>query len=155
VDYGVYLVGRMVAERANEEFGVPDFNLDSDRGYAWRCWDWDRHKGGPLKPSPADPPERREWECVPKFDATAQSDFHYLQPCTPPHLFHAEHDNPRQLQANNVDPLETQWYDQTTELRLHYLSRAVVADPPPDGPDPCQATKPPHHFGEPDWSAVG
>ena len=24
------------------EAGVPDFNLDSDRGYAWHCWDWDR-----------------------------------------------------------------------------------------------------------------
>ena len=47
VDYGVYLVGRMVAERGNDEFGVPDFNLDSDRGYAWKCWDWDRHNAGP------------------------------------------------------------------------------------------------------------
>ena len=155
VDYGIYLVGRMVAETANEEFGVPDFNLDSDRGYAWKCWDWDRHNGGPLTPSPADPPERRAFECVPKFDATAQSDFHYLQPCTPPHLFHAEHDNPRQLKPNSTEPLECQWYNQTKDLRLHYLSRAVVADPPPDGPDPCKPTKPPDHFGEPDWRAVG
>jgi hypothetical protein len=28
--------------RSAKEFGVPDFNLDSDRGYAWHCWDWDR-----------------------------------------------------------------------------------------------------------------
>jgi hypothetical protein len=66
VDYGLYLVGRMVAERHNDEFGVPDFNLDSDRGYAY-------------------PPV----------------DFHYRQACTPPHFFHAAHDNPRHLQSND------------------------------------------------------
>ena len=38
----MYLIGRMAAERGPGEFGVPDFNLDSDRGYAWHCWDWDR-----------------------------------------------------------------------------------------------------------------
>ena len=50
VDYGLYLVGRM-AERGGPapSSAVPDFNLDSDRGYAWRTWDWDRGTE-PLRP---------------------------------------------------------------------------------------------------------
>jgi len=152
VDYGVYLIGRMVAERANDEFGVPDFNLDSDRGYGWKCWDWDRHSAGPPTPSPADPPVRGAWECVPDFIASAQSDFHYLQPCTSPHFFHADRDNPRQLQPGGA-PQETQWYNPKLDLRVRYLSRAVQQDPPSDGPDPCSAAPPPPPPPGLDWSS--
>ena len=148
VDYGVYLVGRMVAERGNDEFGVPDFNLDSDRGYAWKCWDWDRHNAGPTPDCP-----RGQWECVPDFDPTPQSDFHFLQPCTPPHLFHADHDNPCQFQNGN--PKETQWYNPKNDLRVHYLSRAVQQDPPADGPDPCASTPPDGGHVGPDWGSLG
>ena len=63
VDYGVYLIGRMAAEHTNAEFGVPDFNLDSDRGYGWKCWDWDRHAPGSFTPGPGDP---GEWVCFPR-----------------------------------------------------------------------------------------
>jgi hypothetical protein len=150
VDYGVYLVGRMAAERANPEFGVPDFNLDSDRGYAWKCWDWDRHNRGPLTPSSADPPERGAWECVPDFIASPQSDFHYLQPCTPPHWFHADRDNPRQQPGGVTN--ESQWYDPTKPLRIHYLSRAVQVDPPADQPDPCKDDGGGGGPSGPDWS---
>jgi hypothetical protein len=122
VDYGVYLIGRMIAERGNVEFGVPDFNLDSDRGYAWRCWDFDRHNAG----------TQNEWMCWRDFTPTPQSDFHYLQPCTPPHFFHADTDNPHQK-----PPPDSQWYDSMQSLRVHYLSGAPLTDPPPDGPDPC------------------
>ena len=66
VDYGVYLVGRMVAERGNVEFGVPDFNLDSDRGYARHCWDFDRHTAG----------AQNDRLCSPDITPTPQSDFH-------------------------------------------------------------------------------
>jgi hypothetical protein len=151
VDYGVYLVGRMVAERANDEFGVSDFNLDSDRGYAWKCWDWDRHNAGPPTPNPGDP---GAWFCKPDFVASPQSDFHYFQPCTPPHFFHADRDNPRQLQSPNGPPKEPQWYNPKNDLRLHYLSRAVQQDPSPDAPDPCEG-KPPVFPGGPDWNSSG
>jgi hypothetical protein len=156
VDYGVYLVGRMVAERANAEFGVTDFNLDSDRGYAWKCWDWDRHSAGPQTPSPADPPVRGAWECVPDFIESPQSDFRYLQPCTPPHFFHADHDNPRQLQPvghpKEGDPKDPQWYNPENDLRIHYLSRAVQQEPPASGPDPCDETVGPGGPVGPDWA---
>jgi hypothetical protein len=157
VDYGVYLVGRMVAERGHAEFGVADFNLDSDRGYAWKCWDWDRHNAGPLTPS-TDPVIRGLWECVPDLAASEETDFHYLQPCTPPHFFHAKtengkSDNPRRLLPDGT-PEEAQWYDPTKDLRMHYLGRAPQPDPPRDGPDPCE--KAPHPVGPPevDWGPL-
>lgn len=150
VDYGVYLVGRMVAERANDEFGVPDFNLDSDRGYAWKCWDWDRRNAGLPTPEPAD---LGEWQCVPDFIPVGAFDFRYLQPCTPPHFFHAARDNPRQFQAGQ--PKEPQWYNPRNYLRIHYLSRAVQQDPPANGPDPCESTPPPVGPVGPDWGVSG
>ena len=152
VDYSLYLVGRMIAERANDEFGVPDFNLDSDRGYAWRCWDYDRHNAG-VPTSPPDPPKFGAGECVPDLIGTPQSDFRYLQPCTPPHFFHADRDNPRRLQPDGVHPLEAQWYDPKFDLRVHYLGRHVQEDPPVDGPDPCTAAPVPQATPTgPDWT---
>jgi hypothetical protein len=130
VDYGLYLVGRMAAGDS-DEFPVPDFNLDSDRGYAWRCWDWNRHRAGP----------QGEWLCTPDLTATAQSDFGYRQPCTPPQFFHAGHDNPRQVRQDG-EPLDSQWHDPRLDLRVHYLGRDL--DTPPDGDDPCGGPGDPH-----------
>lgn len=71
VDYGVYLVGRIAAGH-----DVPDFNLDADRGYAHRCWDWNRE---------ADPGLR----VVPEVNGNAGLDakYGYQQPCTVPQGF--------------------------------------------------------------------
>jgi hypothetical protein len=134
VDYGVYLVGRMVAERGMDDFEVPDFNLDSDRGYAWHCWDWDRHN---LDRDAAHPDDRGQWECVPQFTATAQSDFSYAQPCTPPQFFHAADDNPQQIDKVTHEPFDGQWYEAHVDLKMHYLTRAVDPQPEPFGDDPC------------------
>jgi hypothetical protein len=82
--------GGWPSEVGNPDFGVPDFNLDSDRGYAWHCWDWDRsgvhpaitrHQSGQFR---------------------GVEDYGYPKPCTSPQLFHADHDCPA---APN------QWYD--------------------------------------------
>jgi hypothetical protein len=132
VDYSTYLVGRMVDERGNPDFGVPDFNLDSDRGYAWHCWDWDRHN---LRRHPDKPKERGDWECVPDHTPTAQSDFSYAQPCTPPQFFHADHDNLRKFSGGQ--PLDSQWYDPRFDLKAHYLTRDMEPMPDPFGDDPC------------------
>ncbi len=98
VDYGVYLVGRMAADAAagNAEFSIPDFNLDSDRGYAWHTWDWDRSKS----------------RCVPGITAVGSEDYSYPLPCTSPQLFHADHDFPS-------DP--NRWYVETEDLNVHYV----------------------------------
>ena len=96
VDYGLYLVGRMAAEVGNPEFGVPDFNLDSDRGYAWRCWDWDRSSV----------------PCRPDIIPVGGEDYSYSLPCTSPQFFHADHDCPSQ---------PGRWYDEAHDLAVHYL----------------------------------
>ena len=137
MDYSTYLVGRMAGERGQAELTIPDFNLDSDRGYAWHCWDWDRHN---LGRNPAAPGVLGSWECVPNFTPVVLStghtiDFSYPQPCTPPQFFHADHDNPQQ--APGGTPLDTQWYEPHRDLRAHYLSRAVAPPPEKFGDDPC------------------
>ena len=154
VDYGVYLFGKMAADIDRDEFSVPDFNLDSDRGYAWKCWDWDRHPSG--LPTPSGLPA---WLCHTQFvplpivpDPT--DNWRYLQPCTPPHFFHADTDNAAQVDSSG-HVLDTQWYDPSQALRMHYLSRAVVPEPAADAPDACDA-KP---VGPPlrgiDWGKLG
>ena len=77
---------------------------------------------------------------MPRFTPIAhrrQSDFRYRQPCTPPQFFHADHDNPRQTDGAG-DPLDSQWYDPTLDLKAHYLDRAVDPPPEPFGDDPCR-----------------
>ncbi|GAA4491664.1 zinc dependent phospholipase C family protein [Microbacterium panaciterrae] len=98
VDYGVYLVGRMAADQAARipEFSVPDFNLDSDRGYAWHTWDWDR---GTTR-------------CVPGITAVGSEDYGYPLPCTSPQLFHADHDVPSQPGL---------WYVEAQGVAVHYV----------------------------------
>ncbi len=96
IDYGLYLVGRMAKDVGNTAFGVPDFNLDSDRGYAWHCWDWDR----------SDIP------CVPDINPAFGEDYGYPKPCTSPQLFHADHDCPS---------LPNRWYEESVDLAVHYL----------------------------------
>ncbi|WP_345800297.1 zinc dependent phospholipase C family protein [Microbacterium sp. AZCO] len=98
VDYGVYLVGRMAADAAAgaAEYSVPDFNLDSDRGYAWHTWDWDRSKS----------------TAVPDINAVGSEDYSYPLPCTSPQLFHADHDFPAQ---------PNRWYVEAQDLNVHYV----------------------------------
>jgi hypothetical protein len=141
VDYSTYLVTCMLRDRGRAEFGVPDFNLDSDRGYAWRCWDWNRHY---LGRDPGNPTARGIWECVPDLTATQQSDFSYPQPCTPPQFFHADHDNPRQQDAAG-NPLDSQWYDPRHDLRVHYVPRSGDPEPEAFGDDPCKMDPPVPH----------
>ncbi len=131
IDYGTYLIIRFEAARANLDSPVPDFNLDSDRGYAWHAWDWDRHARGP------DVGGRRLWECRP--DIAPKAVFAYAQPCTPPHFFHAGHDNPSVFVGGS--PPESQWYDLARSLAVHYLEPGVPIEPDPDGDDPCDGLK--------------
>ncbi len=130
VDYSLYLVGRMARDRALPALKVPDFNLDSDRGYAWHCWDWDRHH---LGRSAAAPDDRGTWECIPAFDTGFRTNFRYAQPCTVPQFFSIK-DN----------PLVPARYDPRVDLRVHYLRGPI---PPPEdlGDGMCDASKPPDH----------
>ena len=135
IDYSVYLAVRFHAARTRgKRSPVPDFNLDSDRGYAWHAWDWDRHAMGPVLPGQGG---RRRWECRPAIPPEVE--FAYRQPCTPPHFFHADRDNPSDFGGSIP---ESQWYDPTGSLGVHYLGFGSEVVPDPDGDDPCDAGHP-------------
>ena len=119
------------------ELGVPDFNLDADRGYAWHCWDWDRHHAGK---DPADPGARGTWECIPRFTAVPipippppkVQDFRYRQPCSPPQFFHADFDNPDPAgsafpcpRASGTTSRATSWRTTWTAPRPRPLTRSA------------------------------
>ena len=151
IEYGLYLVGRMAAEVGRAELGVPDFNLDADRGYAWHCWDWDRHHAGK---DPAVPGTRGTWECLPNFTPVGSppnvQDFRYRQPCSPPQFFHADNDNPDPFRSGGGVP-ESQWYDESRDLLTHYLDRTAPSPPDPFGTDPCRSNPPHGPVTDPHW----
>jgi hypothetical protein len=73
VDYGVYLTGRLL----DDQISLPDFNLDSDRGYGYHCWDWNR-KAAPV------------WDPITGQLASTQKPhekFYFKEPCTVPESF--------------------------------------------------------------------
>jgi hypothetical protein len=106
VDYTLYLVSRLAANKP-----IPSFNLDSDRAYAWRCWDWSRHipSNDPATGTPW-------WDCRPFGTA----EFDMLQPCTPPAQFDPydvwQHQPPRP-----APPLPEHRFDPQRRRLLHYL----------------------------------
>lgn len=53
---------------------ITDWNADADRGYAYKCWDWNRHP----EPGPRDPHDEAHHVFL---DADRHE---YLEPCTPP-----------------------------------------------------------------------
>jgi hypothetical protein len=118
VDYSLYLVART----ANGVY-VPDFNLDSDRGYGWRCWDWQRHK--PLDPS-ITPNSENDFHVYEPFSHTPfpvprTDKFDFEQPCTVPEQFDPA------LAANqdaNRKPLNS--YRPTVPLATRYLDMPDV-----------------------------
>jgi hypothetical protein len=80
---------------------------------------------------------RRMWECRP--DIPPETPFAYRQPCTPPHFFHANRDNPSVFVGGA--PPESQWYDVARSLAVHYTGAGAEVEPDPDGPDPCDGAK--------------
>ncbi|HEX2705870.1 MAG TPA: hypothetical protein VHM65_08930, partial [Candidatus Lustribacter sp.] len=96
------------------------------------------------------PDTRGTWECVPDITAVGSEDFGYRQPCSPPQFFHADVDNPDPFRFGPPVP-ETQWYDETHDLLVHYLPRTTPPPPDPFGSDPCREN--PHHDleADPSW----
>ena len=96
------------------------------------------------------------WLCHVQFEniANPPEDWRYLQPCTPPHFFHADTDNPAQVDSSQPHPRDAV-VRPDPGLRMNYLGREVVPDPKPDAPDVCDA-KPqtPPRRGI-DWSKLG
>jgi hypothetical protein len=72
---------------------ITDWNLDADRGYAYKCWDWNRQ----APPKPGEPLDEAH-------HVLRDADGHpYLKPCTPP---------PQSGTYQKDKPLELHYLDQ-------------------------------------------
>ena len=151
IDYGAYLMGQLTGHwttangvatyAANDHAApLPDFNLDSDRGYAYQCWDYMRHAESKPPPRPQAKPDDLEmlwpdqWGCAPQIvsllseisgtpkatlDANVRDWYGYPEPVTVPQRFDSK-DNPHH--RSRYDPLK--------RLAHHYLPRAGDPDVP-------------------------
>jgi hypothetical protein len=132
IDYSLYLVGRLTSAPDAETPALPDFNLDSDRGYAYRCWDWNRRTSSLAQqteqtPDGADAGWRYETSS-PTLGSLAPDlgdRFSLLVPCTPPQGY-------KQVDSQG-NPINL--YDPNVSLKVHYLD-GIAYDPgfDPTGP---------------------
>jgi hypothetical protein len=142
IDYGVYLIGQLTGSWQNVGYvandhaaPLPDFNLDSDRGYAYQCWDYLRHAESkpPAPQTPLDQTWPDQWLCAPMSQfqriapitdpnviAQVRDLYGYPEPCTVPQRYESA-DNPHH--RSRYDPLK--------RLMHQYLPRAGEAPPPP------------------------
>jgi hypothetical protein len=87
---------------------LTDWNLDSDRGYAYKCWDWNRHE---------------HVASVSDQQMFQDQDGHfYMQPCTPP----SQQDTASDSQKKGCAPLPTDGPKPGVPLQLHW---ADLPDP--------------------------
>ena len=153
IDYGAYLMGQLTGHWRtrrgttvyvpNDGGRLPDFNLDSDRGYAYQCWDYDRHASSvpPAGHLARDLAWPDQWRCAPQLQtlltkiggktdeviaAEIRDLYGYNEPLTVPQRYDPA-DNPHH--RSNYDPLK--------RLAHHYLPRAGIAPRPAgwDGSD--------------------
>lgn len=75
VNFSSFLMWQLA--RPEIQKNIPDWNLDADRGYGYKCWDWSRHLEG-----------------VPRHTDTEGHE--YVAPCTPPPQSDTEPPNPRE-----------------------------------------------------------
>jgi hypothetical protein len=109
VDYSIYLIERLT-DPADK---TPDFNLDADRGYAFHCWDFDRHEPGTQTRAPR--PEDDFHVYVTDSLGGRQESLDFEQPCTVPEQFlpvWAANDDDARHQANR--------YRTNVPLHIHY-----------------------------------
>lgn len=77
-----------------------DWNLDADRGYAYKCWDWNRREGS-------------------DFILHDMEGHAYMEPCTPPPQQDVRKDN-----SIPCAPLAKDRPDPTKPLKLHWADQA-------------------------------
>jgi hypothetical protein len=120
IDYSLYLIKKL-----GDGVQLPDFNLDSDRGYAWHCWDWERHLSDDtvVKNSVDDfrvynPPFNL-------FKTPQSSRFDFQQACTVPEQYLPEwsaNDDPPDRNVVNR-------YRANVRLKLRYLDKDAPTNP--------------------------
>lgn len=101
VNFSAYLIWQLTRTNFSTIAGVTritDWNLDSDRGYAYKCWDWNRH-------------DKTEGLLLDK-------DGHgYVKPCTPPPQ--SEEVAP----PGHCPPADKSPYDSKQPLKIFYLDQ--------------------------------
>jgi hypothetical protein len=123
LDYSLYLVNNLAFTNVKK---IPDFNLDSDRGYAWHCWDWERH----ARPDANDPPAPGSLDDflvhrkTDRFGLPVPAVMDFQQPCTPPEQFNADWAANKDAKRQDVNE-----YDPLLPLRVHYLEDGAPSVP--------------------------
>jgi len=103
VHYSLYVIGQLTRDEVDIA-DIASFNLDSDRGYGYKCWDWNRQS-----------------QYVARYDGDA--DFEYKIPCTPPEQFD-KYDTCGTGTPTSV-PME---YNPALPLQIHYLKLLSEGD---------------------------
>lgn len=109
LNYALSLMARLTTGVA-----VPNFNLDADRGYAWKCWTWQR-----VNPDPqAVPPDTYQLD----LDGTATPGrFAVVRPSTPPQAWDPIGDPAHQAAYSTNAEIAQHAYHPRHRLELIYL----------------------------------
>jgi hypothetical protein len=154
IHYSLYIIGELTRDTITDPGTVASFNLDSDRGYGYKCWDYDRIQGYDSKPDSKPPPQYAYYANSVDLNAV-RAPTQYAVPCTPPRGFikyalspdcyNPEHVDRNSAEWNHtldptVDPaiipiLNVHDYHPRTNLQTHYLTRLLsdLAASPGDG----------------------
>ena len=104
VNFSAYLIWQLTrAQRPDNDLThITDWNLDADRGYAYKCWDWDRHQqaGASLEHVLQD-----------------MEGHQYMEPCTAP----PQSENPKA--SHPCAPPPKTGHDPDKPLKIHYTGQ--------------------------------
>lgn len=105
INFAAYLTWQLTRKKLpkTNESSVTDWNLDADRGYAYKCWDWNRH---------FEPKQGASREHVLRDMEGNQ----YMEPCTAP----PQSEDPN-TKGGCVPPPTTK-YDPDKPLEIHYTT---------------------------------
>jgi hypothetical protein len=135
INYSLYVIDQLTVDGLDPG-GIVSFNLDADRGYGYKCWDWNRRNG--YQGIEGTPPG-----AVPTVFAYFDGDtsFPYPIPCTPSRQFDKTDLCKNQSAPRNI-PLD---YDPSVPVGIHYQRLLDPANNPDDknGFDKCSPTASP------------
>jgi hypothetical protein len=144
VSYSLYTIGRLTRDLEGERPFLANFNLDSDRGYGYRCWDWDR-RGAYTDGTPT---EGGAFTATYAQLGQRYPQFQYVVPCTPPSQWDTSELDPGQ-QAGDPSwvtpngpppsPPNPPGGDSAVPVALHYLH---PTDPQDDSTGPYPGCSP-------------
>lgn len=109
VNFSAYLIWQLtrIDAPANPQTRITDWNLDADRGYAYKCWDWNRHKA----------PPKGQTNPHLLIDVDGNS---YMEPCTPP----PQTDKSPPKFGPPCVPLPPKAHDANVPLEIHYTDQS-------------------------------